>query len=288
MSLFQHEALATSPSWQGLRSVKHLVIFGDSYSSVDYDGLQSPHPTWQEPLGVPFPGRTWASMNKDDPNWVGHLVNMIADERQDLLVFDYAKGGDRVENFDYQVNKGFQTIRDKPEWAPWTAGDSLFVTWVGINDCAYIGAGIGTAKTSIATLFKYQEILYEAGARNFMFVDVPPMHLAPSWKRLMSPEAIATSTVAIWNKQLVSRAKKFAADHPDATVILFSSWLAFSIILDNPTEYGLKPSDIHEGFSSVWCDHLHPTSSVHRGVALAIHDFLSHVAPVVSPTTTTT
>ena len=99
---------------------------GDSYSSVDYHGPNSPHPTPQEPLGVPFPGHTWASINSDDPNWVGHIVNMVLDERRDFLVFDYAIGGDRVENLEYQVNRGFQTIRDRPNWAPWTAEDSLF------------------------------------------------------------------------------------------------------------------------------------------------------------------
>lgn len=124
---------------------------------MDYDGPKSPHPTSQEPLGVSFPGRTWANVNGDDVNWVGHVVNMISDERRDLLVYDYAVGGDRVENLEYQVGRGFQTIRDRPEWAPWTAADSLFgelktciptpkykvqrrftVTWIGINDCAYV------------------------------------------------------------------------------------------------------------------------------------------------------
>ena len=141
---------------------------------------------------------------------------MIHDERQDLLTYDYAVGGDRVENLEQQVGRGFETIRRKPDWAPWLMGDSLFgkteamvrvlqlmsflaVTWIGINDCAcvshfiptraalktvfrYIGAGIGSEKSSIAALFSYQERLYAAGARNFMFIDVPPMHMSPSCK----------------------------------------------------------------------------------------------------------
>ena len=93
---------------------------------MDYDGPRSPHPTPQEPLGVPFPGRTYASLDKDDLNWVGFVLNTISDERQDLLVYDYAKGGDRVEHLQYQVGRGFQTIRDRPDWAPWAEVNSLF------------------------------------------------------------------------------------------------------------------------------------------------------------------
>ena len=31
----------------------------------------------------------------------------------------------------------------------------------------------------IATLFTAQDMLYEAGARNFLFIDVPPMYMSP-------------------------------------------------------------------------------------------------------------
>jgi hypothetical protein len=31
----------------------------------------------------------------------------------------------------------------------------------------------------IATLFAAQDMLYAAGARNFLFIDLPPMYLSP-------------------------------------------------------------------------------------------------------------
>lgn len=105
-----------------------------------------------------------------------------------------------------------------------------------------------------------------------------------SGKRPASPEEMPHLATAVWNTELRSRASRFAADHPGATVLLFSSWLTFSDILDKPIQYGLKPGDVHEGFSSVWCDHLHPTSSVHRGVAVAIYDYLSNVKVAVLDT----
>jgi hypothetical protein len=31
----------------------------------------------------------------------------------------------------------------------------------------------------IATLFAAQDMLYSAGARNFLFIDVPPLYMSP-------------------------------------------------------------------------------------------------------------
>ena len=41
-------------------------------------------------------------------------------------------------------------------------------------------------KDDINALLGLQEVLYETGARNFMFIDVPPMHRAPCSKSQFS------------------------------------------------------------------------------------------------------
>lgn len=123
---------------------------GDSYSDVGYNPNNSPHPTEDQPLGVEFPGHTFAEPGT--PNWVGHLVaNHIFHGH--VLVYDYAVGGDTVSGVRQQIRAGFlPSIGRKPEWAPWSPTDTLFsasqmqhaitailkiplVTWVGINDC---------------------------------------------------------------------------------------------------------------------------------------------------------
>lgn len=50
-------------------------------------------------------------------------------------------------------------------------------TWVGINDCG--GGGTPDYDGILTTLFLAQEELYKAGARNFLFIDVPPIGRAP-------------------------------------------------------------------------------------------------------------
>jgi hypothetical protein len=99
------------------------VSSGDSYSAVGYNS-SSPHPTQLEPLGVPFPGDTWTEPGR--ANWVGHLIRNYS-PNPSLLIYDYAVGGDTVSGVEYQVRAHFQpTAAKKPDWAPWTADDSLF------------------------------------------------------------------------------------------------------------------------------------------------------------------
>ncbi|KDQ29860.1 carbohydrate esterase family 16 protein [Pleurotus ostreatus PC15] len=87
--------------WPGYSpDLKHIIVFGASYCDVGYSN-QSPHPTSEHPLGVPFPGYTYAEDGQ--ANWVGHLITEHGPQSasQDpassgpspVLVYDYAKGG---------------------------------------------------------------------------------------------------------------------------------------------------------------------------------------------------
>lgn len=127
------------------------------------------------------------------PNWVGHLVEIVKEQRgaSSLLVYDYALGGDTVEGLKRQIHHDFLPhLALKPDWAPWSPEDTLFITWVGINDCAYNGrsrAAAQTIKNGVEKLFSLQEELYAAGARNFCWVDVPPTYDYPGGTCVLSP-----------------------------------------------------------------------------------------------------
>jgi hypothetical protein len=136
-------SIAINKHWHGLPAIKHIVILyagayrnppsqqhshhiwfsGDSYSSVGYDS-GSPHPHPDEPIGVKFPGVTWT--NDGEPNWVGHLITKYS-QNPSLLVYDYAVGGDKVDGIKHQVRYHFMgSLANKPDWAPWTAENTLF------------------------------------------------------------------------------------------------------------------------------------------------------------------
>lgn len=90
---------------------------------------------------MPFPGQCFTEWPTES-NWVGHLVKWRANaggqeteakiEGHQLLVYDYAVGGETVDEVARQVKDVFMGTggeADKPEWAPWTAEDSLFGAW---------------------------------------------------------------------------------------------------------------------------------------------------------------
>ncbi|PSR77349.1 hypothetical protein PHLCEN_2v7950 [Hermanssonia centrifuga] len=168
-------ALQTGTYWPGLSALRNLIVFGDSYCAVGYNA-SSPHPTLDEPLGVPFPGTTWAE--EGQPNWVGHIVNSIKTTAS-VLVYDFAKGGDTIDGVERQIEQQyFSELEKKPSWAPWNASDTLFCIWIGINDCAYTRPD--GVPTKLTNLFNLVGVLYNSGARNFLIVDLPPMARSPS------------------------------------------------------------------------------------------------------------
>jgi hypothetical protein len=80
-------------------------------------------------LGIDYPGLTY---NEPDlPNWVGHFVTEYS-PNPELLVYDYAVGGATVLDVQRQIlNQFLKHVGPKPEWAPWTAEDTLFGEFAG-------------------------------------------------------------------------------------------------------------------------------------------------------------
>lgn len=175
-------------------------------------------------------------------------------------------------------------------------------TWVGINDLAFVPARAKTLEAAtlviqeiVDELFTGQEKLYEAGARNFLFIGVPPVDRSPACKDrffflfhalIYSDFVVIDREVAQrrevdyfseWNRVLQQTIRKFVSDHDAVTAIYFSSYKVFTSLLDNPQEYGLPPEDVKKYGGAFWIDHLHPTTAVHKIVAEALVNVLSEV-----------
>ncbi|KAJ4475197.1 hypothetical protein C8J55DRAFT_123967 [Lentinula edodes] len=217
-------AIQISNSWPSITSIRKIVIFGDSYSSVGYQGKGGDTaPRAAKPLGVDFPGYPLQMWNEEGtPNWVGHLITKYMPEprykpnldEQDegyaenpILVYDYAVGGATIDGVKVQVEMFFlgqAGVGTNPDWARWSSEETLFVTWVGINDCAWSTKHV----EAMAKLYNLQEQLYNAGARNFLFIDVPPIARSPAVPTDRAEEA--GKTYLDWNNGLRSGVVPFA------------------------------------------------------------------------------
>ncbi|KAI0648565.1 hypothetical protein C8Q79DRAFT_905431 [Trametes meyenii] len=262
-------------------SIKYLVVFGDSFSSIGYNE-RTPPPTAEQPLGVPFPGETSCERLEDgtqdivyDPNWVGYFTQEVNALREDspLLVFDYAVAGDTVSRVKLvQVGRKFlPTIGSKSERTPGTLSETLFVTWIGINDCVWnLRLRISSSQASLDDFFAAQERLYEAGARHFLFIDIPPAHTFPKGPKMSG----ARAAFEAWNPLLCKGAKAFSSAHSDAMVAVFSSWDLFTRILADPSSFRLVASTR----DALFVDGFHPSSAVHTVVAREVLAFLKGVS----------
>ncbi|KAH8116759.1 hypothetical protein DFH11DRAFT_1505237 [Phellopilus nigrolimitatus] len=288
----------TGPHWKGYGALKHLVVFGASYCEVGYNP-QSPAPSAAEPLGVPFPGKTYTEPGT--ANWVGYLAREFcpsgSGDAEPLLVYNYAQGGQTVNGVRLQAENQFlMSAGKKPHWAPWAADDTLFATWVGINDCGYRC----DPTITIERLFEIQHTLYKRGARNFMFIDLPPMlraplgqnpctpHVFPLRQSVLSPvltvlRRAGTDPYADWNTCLHASARAFAAAHADASVFVFSAWRVFDAVLDAPEAHGFATGDSGRIAGGIWVDRMHPTTGMHRLLARHMHEFLLSVDAASSP-----
>ncbi|EIM88584.1 uncharacterized protein STEHIDRAFT_155938 [Stereum hirsutum FP-91666 SS1] len=264
------------PYWQGYERIKKLVVFGDSFSHVGYN-LQAPAPTSIRPLGVAFPGQV---VNEPGhPNWVGHLIRTHSHGHANFVVWDYAVRGDTAPGVVRQIREQFlPAVGRRPSWANWKPDHTLFITWIGTNDCRLLYTNDRREIAAIiANLFAGVEELYAAGARNFMFVDVPPMHRSP-----VAPPGAGNEYAQPfinWNDELRLAVGRYAAHRPDATLLIFSSWATYTRVLDQPERHGFARAATQVRGGEIWFDHMHPTTRMADIIAGDAAQFLLSVPP---------
>lgn len=130
--------------WPGYKSLKHIVIIGDSYSETAFNP-DGPLPSYEDPLGNPSDHAAWTSSN--GPNWAMFLP--LNYNQSFVKVVNMAHGGATVDqdtiaqyhpavrSMKRQTVEGF--IPKFGGFSPpanfsWKQEDTLFIIWMGIND----------------------------------------------------------------------------------------------------------------------------------------------------------
>ena len=133
-----------------------------------------------------------------------------------------------------------------PRALPWTGQNSLFLLWIGINDVGnswWLGDWDEFHKTLLGAYFALVDELLAAGARNFVFVDVPPIDRSPLIlaEGASSAEKVRLALVS-FNSQLSQRVTALRRRRTDVWAQLFSSDAVFTEVLDRPAQYGFANS----------------------------------------------
>jgi phospholipase/lecithinase/hemolysin len=271
----------------------HMVVFGDSLSDNGNsfflsDQTSPPFPPYGSTFNrtnQTFPGR-WT----DGRNWVDyfpyvahHFCPVTAFYLDRINGTNVAVGGSTSANLLQTGPKGFPPaqIRDYVESKPGRRipSDDLYVIWVGANDPS---AGITTPRTTVENIRKAVAALAEAGAKDFIVIDLPDISLTPDVKALL-PAAVQEA------KQFVAAVNLLLA-----VEIPQSAWLErvninlvdintiFVPLVMNPAFFGFSNSvdaafnpgtgDIAEHPDDyVFWDGFHPTTRAHLLAARFIY-----------------
>lgn len=136
-----------------------------------------------------------------------------------------------------------------PTDAPWSSQDSLFAFFIGIND---VGNSwwLNNATLYDAIFSRYAGLLddvYKTGARNFLFLSVPPVQLAPlTLSKDDGGYAVENEGKVIvdWNKRLTALTAAFKKGHKDSNVFVHDTYKVYDDVIKNPKAYpqtsGLK------------------------------------------------
>ncbi|KAK8115978.1 hypothetical protein PG984_012480 [Apiospora sp. TS-2023a] len=281
-----------SSEWPGWNGVKHAFVL-------------SPSPT--NPLGNPgYPGYT----SSNGPNWVDYLT--VKYNASLLQTYNLAVGGatvdsDLVKPYKPEVLSVKQQVQDVflPTYAAssasvqWTGGDSLFAFWIGINDVGNSYWQDDTPSLNRQIFAVYADVvrrLYkDAGARNFLFLNVPPVDRSPltvgQGATAIEREA---ADIAAFNALTAALAADLAAEgkaKDKANVWTYDVDALFTEVLDRPAAYAATAGYVNTtGFCAAyqngtpkqdtldpacgvpvneyfWLNNLHPTYPMHDVVA---------------------
>ncbi|TDZ60878.1 Acetylesterase [Colletotrichum trifolii] len=307
-STHEKRACAATAEWPGWASIKHAFVFGDSYSQTGFNtSLEAPNPS--NPLGNPsYPG--WTSSN--GPNWVDFLTVKYNDSL--LYTYNLAYGGATV---DKALVKPYAdtvlTLRDQVETlfnasyaakrAPaWKGADSVFAFWIGVND---VGNTYWNGDASFELNAKIMDVyrglakqLYDVGARNFVWLSVPPVDRTPM---LLAEKAdaqkLCKADVADFNAKVEGMARSVKGwEGANAWVVDANG--VFNGALDDVKKFGStagvrnttaycaayengtdKPDTLIESCGVkvdeyFWLNSLHPTYPIHDAVAETVAEAL--------------
>ncbi|PPQ92975.1 hypothetical protein CVT25_000176 [Psilocybe cyanescens] len=225
--------------------------FGDSYTQTDFNAT-GPLPSVANPIGnPPFPGGTATP----GPNWVGYVTETY--NQSLLFTYNYAFSGATidanlvlpfspiVQTLTDQVNTFLATVSNKPATTPWTSKNALFSIWIGINDIDLTFQNgqdhSAFTDTLLNAYFALVNKLVDVGARNFLFVNVPPTDRSPKTIALgASAQTLNKDFVDTYNAKLAAKVNAFRLSKNGVKTFMWDSHQQFTTILNHPTVFGFQ------------------------------------------------
>ncbi|EJD44375.1 hypothetical protein AURDEDRAFT_104001 [Auricularia subglabra TFB-10046 SS5] len=260
----------------------HWFSFGDSYTTTGFNYTLD-QPNDANPIGNPaLPGNSNCGRR---PSWT--YLNTVKYNTTQLYTYNFAYGGATIDRaivppssatiltVGEQLNQ-FQNgyTGDAPlNQVPWTGANSLFSTFIGINDIgrSYLQDTNHSALHDrlMASYTAAMQRIYDFGGRNFLFLNVPPTDRSPTiMSRGAADAAKYKSAVLDYNAKLDVLVTSFKESHSDVSTWLVDTHAAITKLLDDPTQYGFRDATTYGSAEDlIWCNNYH--------ISPAVHDYLA-------------
>ena len=145
----------------------------------------------------------------------------------------------------YQVEREFlPNFGNTQMYRSWTANNSLFISFIGINDVTMFNSKPNVSDYITASLDSYGvaiEQLYSAGARDFLFINVPAVDRAPEQDPGQESKGLVAKRLAScirrFNTDFQQFTKRFIAQHADSSVFFLDANALTNKVLDTPKSH---------------------------------------------------
>ncbi|KFY33462.1 hypothetical protein V494_07603 [Pseudogymnoascus sp. VKM F-4513 (FW-928)] len=287
----------------GFSKIKKTFIFGDSWSRIGFEVTKT-QPSDSNPFG------NTGSTSSNGLNWVHYMTSTYNSSL--FWTYDFALSGATIDgdivtgstgrDVDGELNDGFLPAYGSQEGF-FDETNSLFVIWIGINDLvnSYLGDDVHPAL--FIRLRELVNDMHEAGARQFVFINAPPLERSP---RVTGSSANATrvpamtAAVADYNKRMLQLANAVNHDLAYTTVFHFDVYTLMDTVISRPSRFALTAgykdtlsycSAYQDGTDEVdtklddcefasneylWLNNLHPTQPFHQLVAKKVTEDLKN------------
>ncbi|KAF2187500.1 carbohydrate esterase family 16 protein [Zopfia rhizophila CBS 207.26] len=266
-SAFPWSEHPTKPfSW---KTTESLIAFGDSYTYVlgtlgrtNYSfigDLQKLAFTPEQLLSNSIV-QNQTGTAEGGPNWVEYLTGcgvtpgLTKPMECEIQLWDFAFAGADISEEFTPLHHNYTVMLDKQIEQFINYGDpvlstfldkskALVTSWIGINDVsdsAKYNVSFPDFYNKLQTRhFELMEKVYRLGYKNFLFMNLPPLHRRPNL--VFSPNSSVNTTMVQWfNTALSNQANAFEKAHSDATVMVFDVNKVLNSVLDEPEKWGFK------------------------------------------------
>jgi phospholipase/lecithinase/hemolysin len=269
---------------------QQFVVFGDSLSDTGNDFIATSAFGVPTPASPPYDRGRFTDGPGSTPSssiagvWHEQLANQLGLAPATPYLgsstgTNYAFGGATTGGTGIVPNVQTQVGLFLSGNAP--SSNSLYIFWGGANDLLNAGSAsdINSAATNaVKNIAGDISTLAGAGAKNFLWVDLPPLNSVPRTQGSPLNSALGTASVS-FNTQMAAAIQQLQSSFPGIAITDVDVYSLFTSLLANPGAGGFTNvttpaigTNVNPDTYLFW-DDLHPTSAGHQAVAnLALSD----------------